>query len=86
MPTISAFFGISIRMYYDDHGPSHFHAHYGSDAAKIDIETLRILAGMLPRRAMAMVLEWASDHRDELRRNWVLAQQHRALERIAPLE
>ncbi|WP_407635395.1 DUF4160 domain-containing protein [Marinobacter nauticus] len=29
MPTISEFFGILIRMYYDDHNPPHFHAYYG---------------------------------------------------------
>jgi len=29
MPTISEFFGILIRMYYDDHNPPHFHVFYG---------------------------------------------------------
>jgi hypothetical protein len=28
MPTISEFFGIIIRMYYDEHNPPHFHAYY----------------------------------------------------------
>ena len=59
MPTISEFFGIVIRMYYDDHGSPHFHAHYGEYAAIIEIETLRFGEGELPRRAQAMVLEWA---------------------------
>lgn len=27
-PTISAFFGILIRMYYKEHGIPHFHAEY----------------------------------------------------------
>ena len=57
MPTISAFFGIFIRMYYDDHGPPHFHAYYGDHAALIEIETLKVIAGSLPKRALAMVLE-----------------------------
>jgi hypothetical protein len=26
MPTISQFYGITIRMYFDDHPPPHFHA------------------------------------------------------------
>jgi phosphomannomutase len=30
MPRISAFYGIVIAMYFDDHGPPHFHARYGS--------------------------------------------------------
>jgi len=28
MPAISVFFGITIRMYYADHSPPHFHAEY----------------------------------------------------------
>jgi hypothetical protein len=57
MPTISKFFGIAVRMYYDDHPPAHFHAYYGEHSAKIDIATLQIQAGWLPRRALALVLE-----------------------------
>ena len=86
MPTISFFFGIVIRMYYDDHAPPHFHAHYGNDAAAVEIETLRVIAGALPRRALALVLEWAAGHRDELLADWQHAKEHRPLERIAPLE
>ncbi len=26
MPIISRFFGLTITMYFDDHGPPHFHA------------------------------------------------------------
>jgi hypothetical protein len=51
MPTISQFFGIAVRMYYDDHVPSHFNVHYGEYSSKIDIETLDTLAGKLPRRS-----------------------------------
>ena len=28
MPIVSMFFGIVIRMYYDEHAPPHFHAEY----------------------------------------------------------
>jgi Domain of unknown function (DUF4160) len=28
MPIISTFFGIVIRMYYQEHAPPHFHAEY----------------------------------------------------------
>jgi len=86
MPTISQFFGIAVRMYYDDHGLPHFHAYYGEHAAKIDIETLRVREGKLPRRALALVLEWAAAHRDELLEDWHLAEAHRPLNRIDPLE
>ena len=29
MPEISRFFGIVIKMFFDDHNPPHFHAFYG---------------------------------------------------------
>lgn len=86
MPTISHFFGIAIRMYYDDHAPPHFHAYYGDNAAIIEIETFRIREGKLPRRARALVLEWAAEHRDELLEDWRLAEEHQPLNSIAPLE
>lgn len=86
MPTISSFFGIVIRMYFDDHAPPHFHAYYGSSSAQIAIETLQVIGGELPRRALALVLEWASAHREELRADWQRAQQHQPLVTIAPLE
>ena len=69
-----------------DHPPPHFHAYYGSDMAIIEIETLRVLSGRVPRRALAMVLEWAGEHREELRRDWLQAEGHRPLAPITPLE
>jgi hypothetical protein len=86
MPTISQYYGISIRMYFDDHPPPHFHAYYGADAAVIEIETLRIRDGSLRSRTLALVLEWASEHRAELMENWRLAEAHHPLNQIAPLE
>lgn len=86
MPTISQFFGIVVRMYYDEHAPPHFHAYYGSDVASVEIGTLRLMADRLPRRAMAMVLEWAAEHREDLMADWQLAREHRPLHDIQPLE
>jgi hypothetical protein len=50
MPEVTRFFGIVIRMYFRDHSPAHFHAEYGEYEALIEIETLSILRGDLPRR------------------------------------
>ena len=66
MPEISRFFGIVITMYYDEHNPPHFHARYGSDRAAIEIATLRVREGRLPSRALGLVVEWASEHQEEL--------------------
>lgn len=86
MPRISAFYGIAIYMYYRDHAPPHFHAIYGESDAAVAIETGEVLDGRLPRRARALVSEWAAAHRDELRHAWDLARASQPLPVIAGLE
>jgi hypothetical protein len=70
MPTISSFYGILIQMFWRDHAPPHFHALYAEHEAQIDICTLEVIEGDLPRRALALVLEWAMEHRSELMEDW----------------
>jgi len=86
MPEISRFFGIVIGMFFNEHNPPHFHARYGESQAEIDIQTLRVIEGDLPKRAKAMVLEWAEEHREELMENWKLAREMHELKNIKPLE
>jgi hypothetical protein len=83
MPELSRFFGIIIRMYCNDHHPAHFHAIYAEYEAVIEIETLQVLRGSLSRRALALVLEWAALHRQELRADW---EQARAGVQPAPIQ
>ncbi len=86
MPEISRFFGIVIRMFYDDHSPPHFHARYGQHQAVIGVPGLAVLKGSLPPRALGLVMEWAAQHRVELGENWVLARDKAPLKAIPPLE
>ena len=86
MPEISRFFGIIIRMYFDDHAPPHFHALYQGHHAEISIDSLGVLKGRLPGRALALVVEWAVQHQGELRANWERLHSAQSPERIAPLE
>jgi hypothetical protein len=85
MPTISRFYGILIQMYFGDHVPPHFHALYAEFEALIDIQTLGVIRGSLPSRAMALVLEWAQLHREELRQDWELCVQNQQPMKILPL-
>ncbi len=85
MPTLSVFYGILIQMFWSDHAPPHFHALYAEDEALIDIRTLDVLEGQLPRRALALVLEWAQEHRAELMEDWDLCKNRQAPRKIAPL-
>jgi hypothetical protein len=86
VPEISRFFGIIILMYYDEHNPPHFHARYGSDKAAIEITSLRVLEGRLPSRALGLVVEWASQHQEELMMNWEAARNDRPPNKIQPLQ
>lgn len=85
MPEICRFYGIVIRMFYQDHEPPHFHAVYGGQSAIIEISTLAIIEGRLPARATGLVVEWASLHQDELLDRWAQARSHQPLESIQPL-
>jgi len=73
-------------MFYDDHSPPHFHARYGRDQAVIGVPDLVILKGGLPARALALVMEWATQHREELMEDWNLARAKSPLKTIFPLE
>jgi hypothetical protein len=85
MPEISRFYGIVITINYDDHLPPHFHARYAEHSAAIEVGGA-VLAGSLPRRALALVRAWASLHQSELQKDWELAQRGRRLDSIAPLD
>jgi len=85
MPIICTFYGVVIRMFWRDHNPPHFHAFYGGDEAVIEIHTLKVVKGNLPRRALIMVLEWAQDHREELSEDWTLCSTKQPTKTIAPL-
>lgn len=86
MPELCRFYGVRIKMYYDDHDPPHFHAEYSGDEALISIETLEVLAGKLPSRALGLIYEWAGEHRSQLRKAWQRAQKLEPLGKIDPLE
>jgi len=83
MPIIASFFGIYVRMYFDDHAPPHFHVEYQGHEAYVAIADGAILQGQLPRRAHAIVRQWCADHRAELEQNWANGQALLPLNRIA---
>ena len=86
MPTISTFYGILIQMFWADHAPPHFHALYGEYEVLIDIQTLKVIDGAMPRRALALILEWASEYRTELIEDWKLCKQNQSPKKISPLQ
>ena len=85
MPIISSFYGIIIYIYFQDHNPPYFHARYNEFEALISIDTFGIIKGQLPGKAMALIVEWAILHKDELIKDWDLASQNEIPFKIDPL-
>ena len=86
MPEISRFLGIVIAMYYQKHNPPHFHVRYNEYRAIFSIKELALLEGKLPPKVLGLVIEWASQHQDELLEEWKLEKKLEALKPIKPLE
>lgn len=72
MPVLARFYGIIIRMYFQqaEHNPPHIHAIYGEDMAAICIKSKEILEGYLPPKALSMVKEWMLLYEKELLEMW----------------
>jgi hypothetical protein len=85
MPEISRFNGIRILMYFRDHNPPHFHAHYGAHKAEVLLNGL-LKEGSLPQAQMKLVRDWASARQAELQSRWASAISGQGLEPIEPLK
>ncbi len=86
MPIISTFFGIIIRMFFDDHAPPHFHAEYQGQEALVGFDGRIIQGEIKSPTARKLIKQWAQIHRAELEANWRRAQKLQPLDNIAPLE
>ena len=85
MPEISRFYGIVVRMFFDDHNPPHFHIEYQNYEAIVSIEDGTV-KGEMPRRAINMVFDWMDLHRDELFENWESIKKTGEYKKIDPLK
>jgi hypothetical protein len=86
MPVISTFFGIVIRMFYQEHEPPHFHAEHQGDHAQFGLDGTVLAGSLRSGTARRRVQRWVSLHRRELEANWDRMKAGRPLERIEPLQ
>ena len=72
MPILSQFYGIIIKMYFQqsEHNPPHVHVVYGGYIAEFSIKTGRILEGKIPPKQTILVRIWLKSHCDELLEIW----------------
>lgn len=72
MPILSNFYGIIIKMYFQqsEHNPPHIHALYGEYIGAVNIQSGELMEGDLPPRALKLVQEWLQLHREEILNIW----------------
>jgi hypothetical protein len=85
MPEVSRFFGIVVRMFYDDHDPPHVHVEYQDDRALLDFRGNVLRGELRSRTALRLVREWIDRHTTDLEKDWALSRAGRELEKIEPL-
>ncbi len=88
MPVISTFYGIVIRMYFNDseqHHKPHFHASYGGFKAVFDLDG-NIIVGDFPKKQIRLVVAWVEIHKEELVALWEVMQSDEDYFKIKGLE
>lgn len=85
MPEICRFYGIIIKMYFNEHNPPHFHIEYQDYEAIVNIETGEV-TGNISRRALKLVYDWLDQNKDALLENWRRIEDRKPLHKIKPLD
>lgn len=85
MSEISRFFGIIIRMFFDDHDPPHIHVEYQGCKAIFDFNGNLINGNLNSMTATRLVREWIDLRINELEVDWTLAQAGKQMNKIDPL-
>ncbi len=88
MPSISAFYGIIVYMYFIDnnrHKLPHIHVKYSGEEVIVSIPEGSILEGSIPPSKMKLLLAWIEIHKDELMADWELAVSGEQPYKIDPL-
>ena len=88
MPEISRFFGIVIKMIFNDsdkHHKPHVHVYYGEYEASVALDG-EVLEGKLPTKQYRLVSGWLALHEDELYEAWNKAVRSIPFDKIEPLK
>lgn len=88
MPIISQFYGIIVRIYFNDtekHYLEHIHVQYNEFDSVYSIRNSKVLEGKLPIKQHKLVIAWMEIHRDELKALWNISQNDGEVFKINPL-
>lgn len=73
-------------MFFGERDDPHFHALYGAHEAVINIQTLGVMKGSLPQRALRLVLEWTAKCQEQMMEDWHLCTANQTPVPIEPLD
>ena len=82
MSIIGVVSGTKLYMYPNDHPPPHFHVLFAEYRAVIDIRTVKLSEGDLPKAKLRAIIKWAKSRRVELLGAWDITQQNLIPEKI----
>lgn len=89
MPIVSQFYGIIIRIYFNDseqHYLEHIHVQYNEYDAVYSIKDINLLEGNLPPKQHKLVVAWMEIHKEELIALWTISQNDGEIFKIDPLK
>lgn len=89
MPIVSQFYGIIIRIYFNDtdkHYLEHIHVQYNEYDAVYSIKNVQLIEGCLPNKQHKLVSAWMEIHKDELIALWNVLQKDGEFFKIDPLK
>lgn len=66
MSRIETLKGVKIHIYSNDHVPPHIHAIYGEYEILVDIRTVEILKGVLPKNKKKIAISYVRENQDDL--------------------
>jgi hypothetical protein len=70
MPTIHRLSNSKLCIFADDHDPPHFHVLGPGWSGIIDLDTLTLRRGAVPKRDFLEAVRWAAENRQFLRSEW----------------
>jgi len=85
MPIISKFFGIVVRMFYDEHNPPHIHVEYQNKKAVFDFCGNILRGDLESKTAIKLTREWIDIHVSDLQQDWKLSKSGKEIKPITPL-
>ena len=87
MPTLSVFYGITVKMYSEKgerHNVPHIHCEYAEHEVVMSFDG-EVIEGDIPKSKLRLVQAWIEIHREDLEANWRLLSEGEQHFRILPL-